>query len=269
MLGKLIKYDIRFGAKKYAFMAALTAAALIVAVISLALKSELVSVLFIVLAVVATIAYAVMYIVVSVQHLYKQLCRRESYLNYSLPVSPHSLILSKIITILFWGIVTAAVVVLFWLVAVDRMVLAQKGMSLRLVWDTAVQFVRTDGGFELSPLMAKALIMGIIQSIMTVCMAAFCVSLANVPYLKERNWGVATGVVGFIVMYNVIGLIPMFIWWLIEKAGGGTDVYNVAGARINEMMTGLTWVSGITYVVFAIVFYFLTVRMVDKHRFIG
>lgn len=269
MLGKLIKYDVRFGAKKYAFMAAMTAALLIVAVIAYAVNIQVVSGLFIFLAVIATIAYAIMYLVVSVQHLYRQLCSRESYLTYSLPVSPHSLIQSKLIAIVFWGVVTSVVVILFWLVAVNGMILSREGLSLGSIWDTATNYMRGEAGIELSPFVAQVLVMGVLQFGMNVCLMAFSVSLANVPFLKERNWGVAAGVTGFIVLTNIAGLTPVFIWWLIEKIGG-SDIFAItSGPQVNTMMSGLTWISAASYIVFAAVFYFLTVRMVDKHRFIG
>lgn len=285
MLGKLIKYDLRFGAKKYAFMSAMVAALLAVSALAMLFRNQTVFVMFLITAIIATIAFAVVYIVVSIQHLYSQLCSRESYLNYSLPVSPHSLILSKIITILFWGVVTTLIIILFWVTAVSGITLAETGRSIGEWWNALADGIKAEAGFDFNVTMLLSLVMGCLQFVMTVCLAVFCVSLSNLPYLKERNWGIATGVAGFLVLYNVIGLIPVFIYWLSEKIGGNADPFGInttvlyedmggaltvtATPWINDMMSGLTWVSGVVYVLFAAVFYLLAVKIADKHRFIG
>ena len=264
MLGKMIKYDIMFGARKYAVMAALTGALLIVAAAAARLDSMLVTGIAMFLAVIATTIYSIMYIVISVRHLHSQLCSNESYLGYSLPASPHTLVASKLICILIWGVVTAALITFFWAVGIGGIALANSGVTLGDFWRDMSNMLRSIGATDAEIRSALFLLLGtgISISVLTVVLLGFSVSLCNVPFLKERGLGTVTGVVSFFVA-------GIGINWLVARIGSpffrGTyslDEFSGAIAGAGIYLTA-------AYLIAAIGMYFLTVYIVDKHRFIG
>jgi len=266
MLGKMMKYDLMFGAKKYAFMAALTAALLLIAVATSRLESQLIMGLAIFFAVIATIIYSVMYVVISVRHLSTQLCSNESYLNYNLPASPHTLVLSKLICIFLWGIVTLLLITFFWAVGIGGIALANSEMSLREAWGEMVNAMRMIGmnDNDVRSIISMISWTGLTTSLMSLSLLGFCVSLCNVPFLKERGIGVVTGVVGFFaIQFGIsyaIGEIGTFI---------ANRFFDTAALDISYAIRASTTYLSIAYMVAAIGFYFLTVYTVDKHRFIG
>lgn len=268
MLGKLIKYDLMFGAKKYAIMAALTAAFLAVAAIGATLESELVFGLAIFLAVIATVVYAVMYIVISIRHLSSQLCSTESYLGYSLPTSTHTLVLSKLISIFIWGVVTTAIIVFFWVVGIGGVALAQSEISLGDLWNEMVRSMQMAGIGEggMSSIVSLLIWMGITASLMSISLLGLSVAVCNIPFLKERGIGTVTGVVGYFVLIFAIN-------FAFGKIG---EIFIENGAELNQLLQNFSpYVDSITIfysiasVIVAVGVYFLTVYTVEKHRFIG
>ncbi|MCL1819858.1 MAG: hypothetical protein FWG36_04290 [Oscillospiraceae bacterium] len=269
MLGKLMKYDIMFGARKYAFMAALTAALLIIAFAANSLNAELIAGFSIFFAIIATVVYSVMYLVISIQHLSTQLCSKESYLGYSLPVSAHSLVLSKLLCILIWGIVTTVLTIFFWTVGIGGIAMADSGYSLGQMWQEITSAMQQSGigDSSLRSMLWMLLSIGISSSVMFVCLLGFCVSLTNVPFLKERGIGTVTGVVGFFVIPSVVYYIMGKVGELFYGNGGAAieafdSVFDVTIRNVGIYYTLAT-------ALVSAVIYFATVRIVEKHRFIG
>lgn len=268
MLGKLIKYDLMFGAKKYAIIAALTAAFLVVAAVAASLESELVLGIAIFLAVIATIVYAVMYIVISVRHLSTQLCSAESYLSYSLPTSTHTLVLSKLISIFIWGAVTAAIIIFFWVVGIGGVALAESEMSLGDLWYEITRAMQMSGIGEggTNSLVSMFIWMCVTSSLMSISLLGLCVAVCNIPFLKERGIGTVTGVVGYFVLIFAIN-------YAFGKIG---EIFIENGAELDQLLRNfrpyvdsITIFYSIASVIVAVGVYFLTVYTVEKHRFIG
>lgn len=266
MLVKLIKYDLMFGAKKFAFMAALSAALIVLTVAGGTLENELLFGLGMFLAVIATITYGVLYVVTSIRHLSSQLCSKESYLGYSLPVSSHTLVLSKFISIIIWGIVTIALVIFFWVVGIGGIMLAQTDVTLKEIWDIMITSMQ-EIGLSLSnidSMFSMLLWMGITSSLMSVSLLGFSVVLCNVPFLKERGIGTVSGVVSFLGLSTLIS-------YALGKIGNSFDTSSISNfsGTFDTAARNLSLFYSIAFIALAIVFYFLTVYVVDKHKFIG
>lgn len=225
MLAKMIRYDLRFGSRKYALMAAMTAALLLMAAFGRLVNNNIIMGLGIFFAILASVAYLVLYVVISIQHLYSQLCGRESYLSYSLPVSVHTLLLSKLICILFWAIVTFLLLAVFWLVGVELIFLRPEGgssvRSIREALDSLSSVERAEI-LSMFPVTAATIVVGIFQQ---VAQFAFCVSLVNVPALKERNLGVAAGILVYLFGSQAIGMVEFGALWGFERIRWGNNAF--------------------------------------------
>jgi hypothetical protein len=246
-------------------MAALTAGLILLTVTTMTLNVDFLAAAAMFFAVIATVVYGVMYVIISIRHLSTQLCSNESYMNYSLPASSHTLVLSKLICILLWGIVSLLLIVFFWIVGVGGIMLAESEMSLSEIWNAIVAGLGRAGIRNISSILSMVSWIGISLSIMSLCLLGFCVTLCNVPALKERGIGVVTGVVGFFVMqytiYNIISSIVGAIFRNVDFDIFSSDfIYSLRAPAI---------CTSIAYMVAAIGLYFLTVYTVDKHRFIG
>lgn len=266
MLGKMIKYDLLFGFKKYMFMTALTAALLITALIARAFDNDFINGLFTGFAVIASVAFFVLFVVISVQHLYTQLCSRESYLSYTLPVSPHTLLLSKLITISLWFVYMSALLLLFWGLAVFQMVLYESGMSFSSLIDIIRQQFEMAGGTNFTQIAVLFTAFILLSTISNLPMISWCVSLANVPALKERGLGVAAGIVSYIALNSSVGFIPIAIFALKEKISGHSFVSTELFSDGMVLVSDFLWI----YILFSIAatagFYALTIITMKKQR---
>lgn len=113
MLGKLLKYEL-MGTARY--FLPLLAAALLFSVLNRLFNSVLspafywITGLLTFIEVVLIIALAVMMLVIIIMRFYKNLLGSEGYLMFTLPVSTHHNILSKLITATIWNVVAMLVV---------------------------------------------------------------------------------------------------------------------------------------------------------------
>ena len=261
MLSKLIKYDIQYGARKYALMAALTLGLLIMAGTGRLLGSNVMVGLGIAFAVMASVAFAVVYVVISVSHLYTQLCGRESYLSHSLPVSAHALVLSKLICILIWGVVTVLMLAVFWLVGVELIFLRPGGQSLIAAFREFISVIQPeewDLVRRYAPLAVAVLITAILKSVTEF---GLCVSLTNIPSLKERNLGILAGILSYLVGTQTLGMISLVIYGLLEKLRGGAFRVETADEAMRFMIYLV-----ISSAIFTAAFYTLTIRITEKHK---
>ncbi|MCR5090805.1 MAG: hypothetical protein K6C08_15005 [Oscillospiraceae bacterium] len=122
MLGKLIKHEFR--ATGRVLLPLMAAMLLLCALANLALRVfangiregwflQVVFGLLILLAVLAVMSTAVMAIVIMVSRFYRNLLKDEGYLMFTLPVSVHELLWSKLLVSIVWFLAT---VLLIWLV---------------------------------------------------------------------------------------------------------------------------------------------------------
>ncbi|GHV08074.1 ABC transporter permease [Clostridia bacterium] len=269
MLGKLIKYDLRFGAKQYAFVGAITAALILLMGFGRVTNQEWMTVLFMVLAVMATVALLVLYVVISVRHMYTQMCGNESIMGYTLPVSPHSLLLSKLISMLIWAVATVGAVILFWWLAVDLMFLRPEGESLKDVFGFAMDQLAQLGieitsgawlGFGVT------FVVGYLQFITAL---ALCTAIANIPALKERGSGVVVAVLCFLFGGQIINTASTWIYGLVTKtATGGVFGFNfdTPESQVIETISNLMVFQCVSAAVQCVIFYFLAVWIMDRKR---
>ncbi len=270
MLGKLIKYDLRFGFKQYMFMAALTLALILGGVIGIAVGNDTIAQLFIVFAVLATIAFFVMYAVISVMHLQKTLRSRESYLTHTLPVTGNQLMFSKCVTIVLWGIFTTALVTLYWFIAVDRMTLASQGTSFAMMWQTLSDTVGAEAIKAIQKGMWEIAGLTILSFIEKVTLILLCVNIANMPVFKERNLGVVMGIVAFIVVSTAVSWITLGAIAVttssvaIPQGTMSVDMLDIG--KVSAIISSISLITAIISVIFSIASYFTSVYLINKQK---
>lgn len=271
MLGKLIKYDLMFGSKKYLLMGALLLALLVTMLVVSLIGNEVLIVLTIVLAAIASIAYLVMYLVISVQHLYQQLVKRESYLSYTLPVTTNQLLLSKLLTITIWGAALTVAIIVFWFTAVDRMLVWQLNTSLYQEIAAILPDAQLTGQFIFSILLQT--LSGMIYSM---GMLAFSISLVNIPWLKVKGMGVAAAVLFWIFGGQVISFIQLFATgrthdlffsasWIMEASADTANSYN-SWASAQPALTSTFFINSAFSLVLGIGLYIAAINILKRRR---
>lgn len=264
MLGKMIRYDLRFGAKKYALIAALTAALLLLAAFGSLISNGVITGLGIFFAALASVAFLVLFIVISVQHLYTHLCGRESYLSFSLPVSVHTLLLSKLICILFWAVVTGVLLLAFWFIGVDFIFLRQSGQSLITMWRTVVDSMPTELTWLYNDMLPRLLPLTVVSILMSITELAFCVSLVNVPAFKERNLGIVMGIAFYFIGGQILGVIQILAYMLAERIlFPGSPFMRIDNPGQCALFINVSLIFSII-LIFA--FYFAAARLTGKKR---
>jgi hypothetical protein len=136
MLGKLIKYELKGTAHYFLPLFG----ALLIFSILIRLFSNMfdqgfsaLSGLLIFVEVLLIIAVSVMVLVITIQRFYKNLLGNEGYLMFTLPVSTHHNILSKLLTATIWNIATMLVVTLAIIIMIWQS--ANLADALRYVWE--------------------------------------------------------------------------------------------------------------------------------------
>ena len=140
MLGKLIKHEFRATARiMLPMLAALIALSLLANLSVHGLAGNLSNVpvlriVFIVIVVffaIAVVATAVMTLVIMISRFYRNLMKDEGYLMFTLPVSVHELIWSKLIVSLVWFLAAGLVITL--VMALNALNLSAINMNLNLI----------------------------------------------------------------------------------------------------------------------------------------
>lgn len=156
MLGKLLKHEFRATARTmWPFYAALLITSLGANVAVRVMESKkysdsvllrIFSTLVIILFVVALAAVGIMTLVMMVQRFQKNLLTSEGYLMFTLPVSEHSLILSKTITAAVWFLATGAAQVLAMLIMSFRVSYVNKAWEdIRQLFSQITSYYAVNG----------------------------------------------------------------------------------------------------------------------------
>jgi len=255
--GKLLKYDIRAGAKTYSLVYIVLAVLAAITALSCLVDITLVNGFVSTTAILGSVACAVVIIVASIKQVYAQICGRESYLTYTLPVGTASIVLSKAINIIMWVILAVAGLALYWV-----MYYKIGPADIKETIDMLIASI-TEGG-EVGSLLLVAVTMSIISSVFLLIL---CAGIANLPQLKNRNAGVPIAVVAWYGISQVIGFVFVGVWFVYIILNGGEisneylnnpETSGFLGALSNIMLIG--------YAVATALFFAISVKLIGKKR---
>ncbi|MCL1974810.1 MAG: hypothetical protein FWG61_01445 [Firmicutes bacterium] len=162
MLGKLIKYELK-GTAHY-FLPLIAAILILSLIFSLfgslyAQWATWISGLMIFVEVVLIIALAVMTLVITIQRFYKNLLGDEGYLMFSLPVSTHYNILSKLLVATLWNIAVLLAVTLSIGILVMH---ADIAGILQMAWQQLTQWLNMSN-FSILFIILEWIVVGLIS----------------------------------------------------------------------------------------------------------
>jgi hypothetical protein len=257
MLGNLLKYELKGTAH---FFLPLFAATLVVSII-IRLFSGLfgrglywISGLLIFIEVLLMVALAVMVLVITIQRFYKNLLGSEGYLMFTLPVSTHHNILSKLLAATLWNIGAGLAVMLSFLIMASY---GRVGEMLGTGWQTFSNFLYNTLNLSPALLLSEWAIVSLICvacSILTLYLAMAIGQLANEhKFLASIGAFIGLQIVGSILTSILGGIVTtMPVSWARALV---TWAESLSAAATVQLVTLMVAVSAIAC---GAIYYFLT-----------
>lgn len=218
MLGKLIKHEFRAtGRTMLPVMGALLVLALLANLSIRGMTGGLSDVpilkIFYILIViffgVAIVASIVIAVVIMVSRFYRNLLKDEGYLMFTLPVSTHALIWSKLIVSLLWFLLTALLI--FLVMSLTALNLSNSNLKMIIEqfpsWQEITRFLREAGiRNEIITLMFQV-ILGILLGAITTCLHFYAAMALGHMFTKDK---VLLSIVFFIGISFLFSLLSTF-----------------------------------------------------------
>lgn len=259
MLGKLIKYDLRYAARSLLIVFSIFIGLALVSLTFVASDIDLsFRIIVAVLALPLSIVLGVMYIVTTVQFYYKSLFGKEGYLTQTLPVRSEMLLLSKILTALIWGAACLAICALYILaITVANVPTDELTDSIRRI------SAQIHAGDVLS-LFAMALC----SALESLTCILLCCSIAAIPALKDRNMGIPGGILAYFVIGLLTGQVTSRItvhyYQAVYPFDSGLTSQIVDDAR--RLLLQFFGTSSLLSLGFAILFFIAAAYLMRKHK---
>ncbi|HHV50803.1 MAG TPA: hypothetical protein GXX54_03765 [Clostridiales bacterium] len=216
MLGKLLKYEMKAGARMIPISYLATAAVFLVGLIARSLKIHQVTTATTILLFFAGIPCIIITLIYVIMRFHKGMFGNEGYLTQTLPVGKGQLLLSKLISSYIWMVASAAVFVAAW---AGAMVVSN---NLNIMPDI-IDFVF---GNSFAPLVIFIVVSSAVQLFAFLGELYFAISLANTRQFLKNN--VVFSVVFFFVTNFAVSLLELAAMLLIPL-----------GIKFTE--TGVVW----------------------------
>lgn len=214
MLGKLLKYEIK--ATSRTFMP-LYGALLLVAFINNLLSHSSFDLGFSITAMILTglfVALGVMTLVVLIQRFNVNLLGDEGYLMFTLPVKAHQLILSKLITTIFWSILSCIVAILTFILLVGGLnfTFLQELFTViftefDVLWQTLSEMMQNEVFRQGIYMISCTLTLGLFSYIGFIFEIYLALSIAQLPlFCKHRR---ITSFITFFVISSILQILTV------------------------------------------------------------
>ena len=237
MLGKLMKHEFRAtGRIMLPVMAAMVLLAMLANLSIRGLAGGLsdvpvlrfIFILIVVFFVIGIIATAVMAVIIMVSRFYRNLLKDEGYLMFTLPVSVHEHIWSKLIVSLVWFLVTALVI--FLVMALTGLNLTSTNLEMIIngfpSWAEIRDFLQSSGLFgPLVKVFLQGVLMALLGTIVT-CLHFYAAMSLGHMFSKDK-------VLLSIVFYVAIS----FLFNIMNLGYGGVMSVQLEAMELNEAMT--------------------------------
>jgi|GEM_PF-5548496 len=253
MLKKMIKYDLMFGAKRYGSLLLLLCGTWLSGLLLSLIKNSYLNSIFIKMNIIVSVILFGAYAITGITLLHNALGGDEAYFNYTIPVKTSSLVLSKLVAVWLWGIAVIGSLFLVW-ISFDYM-----------LFDSSLLNSLSDKMIKATVLICTA------QFAIITCIVAFTVSLCNTPKMKSTNIGILLATVIAYGLTQAVGLIELGISLIIQHLSDADLVKAFFKSGLNSeqefvFISKLSTVRGISGVIFMSLFFWLTVRTVEKKR---
>lgn len=219
--------------------------------------------LLLVLFFIAMVAAGVILIVVIVSRFYNNLLKDEGYLMFTLPVSTHELVWSKLLASLVWTVVTGLVVTgLIWLTAMHAINVASAAVNVRFDLDLGGMLRYISENFNIS---GGYLALLIVEGVLAVIIASFSSSLLFYAAMSIgqsfANHKVLMSVVFFLLISLVAQIVTPYIYM-----GIGEMYYNLnlTAANFKPVIQQLILISLGIELVYSAALYFITNIFLQK-----
>jgi len=216
---------------------------------------------FLTVNVLVSLFFVAAYCFTSIQFFYNALASDESYFGYTIPVNTISLVFSKLAAVWMWGAAMAGALVITWFTLYHTL-MAQLGM---------VGFVPPEARDVFLQVLNITFWIVVAQFVMLSCLLAFSISVFNTPKLKTMNAGVLLIAVAAYLLSQVVGTIQvvlLYLWQFLTDPDIFSAIWHDDLQPGQEMgflnNTSLIVVS--SSLVFALLFFWLSVRTAGKHR---
>ena len=252
MLGKLIRHEFRATARTMVPLFLILFAATVCAFISIGfLKTGVFSVLsamFVFLFVLAVFATFIMSLVLMTQRFYHNFLTDEGYLMFTLPVSIHSLMWSKLIVSTVWFFATGVAAALATRISVAQAVSADNWNNL---WNSiTAQLSSLDSvGYILESIVA------ILLGCVCLCLLFYAAMALGHSYARHKGLRSVLLAIGFMIVAQMLGLTSIFSWFSVDK------VQNMCAVAQMHASLGVLIASEVIY---GTAFYFVTVLSLQK-----
>lgn len=218
---------------------------------------SVVLVLFLVLFFLGVFAAAVVLIVVIVSRFYNNLLKDEGYLMFTLPVSTHELVWSKLLASLVWSVVSALIMLaLFWVTALHALNVASSAiqMNFELELGGLLRFLSEEfsitGGY-LALMIVECVFAAVIGTFASYLLFYAAMSIGQ----SFANHKVLMSVVFFLLVSFVVQLAVPFVSVGIGEMYSNVNV-DVTNFRTVLQMGMLTSIA--VELVYAAILYFIT-----------
>lgn len=207
MLGKLLKYEIKATARTFLplYLAILLAAAGMRFVLAAGFIPVVTILGFVLFGL--FVALAVLTIVITVQRFQKNLLSTEGYLMFTLPVTPASLVGSKLLASLLWAVLSCVVTVAcFFVIVIDGRMIQEFGLMTEQIWQVLQNGFRIEAGEAVSILIG--MIVSMFCSYTTFILNIYASLSVGQRFNKSRT---AAAFATFMLVYIVYGILSYFL----------------------------------------------------------
>ena len=245
MLGKLIKHEFRATARiMLPVLGALLALALLANLSIMGLTGDLSDIpmlrfLFILIVVffgIATVAAGVIALVIMVSRFYRNLLKEEGYLMFTLPVSVHELVWSKLIVSLVWFLATGLLI--FLVIVMTGLNLSNTNLEMILSelpsWAEIRQGLQEAGIWkQVSTLVFQGILVTLI-GLLTACIHFYAAMSLGHMFTKNK---ILLSVVFFVGLSFAFNLLSM------GYGAASFGIYDLAEWDLDTAQTGLRFLS--------------------------
>ena len=219
--------------------------------------------IFIMLFTIAIIAVGIMSLVVMVSRFYKNLLQDEGYVMMTLPVSIHQQVWSKLIVSTVWFAATVLVIILACCItAFDIRFMGELWREMKNIVHAVIQYNHMDVVANGAAFALEALILCILGSV-SFCLRAYSAMAIGFSRPSHKGLFSVAAYIGIGVVLQILGGIVISLlndsWFHRLLLGWEPNVSVVAGMHLGM------WLLILLEIIYAAVFYFLTVYFLQKH----
>ena len=211
----------------------------------------------------AIIAVGIVALAVMVSRFYKNLLQDEGYVMMTLPVSIHQQIWSKLIVSTVWFAATVLVIILACCItAFDIRFMGELWREMKNIVHAVIQYNHMDVVFNGAAFALEALILCILGSV-SFCLRAYSAMAIGFSRPNHKGLFSVAAYIGIGVVLQILGGIVISLlndsWFHRLLLGWEPNVSVVAGMHLGM------WLLILLEIIYAAVFYFLTVYFLQKH----